>query len=94
MTLFKDKLSGEWVRGYPYMQWPLDKKGNRLMPGDWFWTLRIRSYDYEYIVADSPIAETSIATEYKDVSDRNPASERNPAAGSGEGQRYNGHWMT
>jgi len=69
MTVFKDKYTGKWVRGYPYMQWPTDKKGHHLMPREMGWFGRkIDHYEYEYIVADSgPMVDTGFATEQMEL---------------------------
>jgi hypothetical protein len=70
VTLYKDKYTGKWVEGYPYMQWPTDKNGHHLMPDRiGFFGLRIHHYEYEYIVAGgcSFMPDTGFATECKEV---------------------------
>lgn len=68
MTVYKDKYSCKWVRGYPYMQWPTDKNGHHLMPRECgFFGGRIHHYEYEYIVADSVMPDTGFATECKEL---------------------------
>jgi hypothetical protein len=65
ITVFKNSVTGKWEEGYPYMQWPKDKHGRHLMPGDWFFSWRIKGYDYEYMIPGS--FGTDMATECKTI---------------------------
>lgn len=69
MTLYKDKYTGKWVKGHPYMQWPTDKDGHNLMPGELGWfKRRIHHYEYEYLIPGSG-GDTGMATERREVED-------------------------
>ena len=66
MDLFKDEVTGEWVEGYPYLQWPLDKHGNTISPTKMHWWTRIYGYKYEYMRPGGAV-ETFIAMDRKEV---------------------------